>query len=43
MTLAGAVSVEAIDVVQLQQRLRDQGADPGDRPSANARILEMQA
>jgi len=43
MALAGGVSVKAIDVVQLQQRLRDQGADPGDRPSANARILEMQA
>ena len=28
--------VEAVDIVKLQAKLRAQGADPGDRPSANA-------
>ncbi|HUC63643.1 MAG TPA: FAD-dependent oxidoreductase [Alphaproteobacteria bacterium] len=48
MALEARVSVKKIDVPTLQQRLRARGADPGDRPSANARvadarILEMQS
>ena len=36
MALDAGVSVKSVDVAQLQKRLRAQGADPGDRPSANA-------
>ncbi|MCW3476081.1 FAD-dependent oxidoreductase [Limobrevibacterium gyesilva] len=43
MALQAGVSVKQVDVAALQKRLRDQGADPGDRPSANARVAELQA
>ena len=43
MALSSGVRLRDLDVAQLQKRLRAQGADPGDRPSANAKILEMSA
>jgi FAD dependent oxidoreductase len=33
---SAGVAVDAVDVGQLQRTLRAQGADPGDRPAANA-------
>ena len=33
---AAGVTVDAVDVRQLQRTLRAQGADPGDQPAANA-------
>jgi hypothetical protein len=36
--LEANVAVDKIDVARLQARLRGQGADPGDRPAANAQI-----
>jgi hypothetical protein len=38
ITVDAGVSPRHIDVARLQQRLRAQGADPGDRPSANATL-----
>lgn len=36
MALDGGIDVRAVDVTELQRRLREHGADPGDRPSTNA-------
>jgi hypothetical protein len=36
MALDARIQVRAVDVAQLQKKLREQGADPGDVPSANA-------
>ena len=33
--------VRDIDVTELQQKLRKQGADPGDVPSSNATVREV--
>src|SRR5271154_1545840 len=38
LALEANVAVDAIDVAKLQARLRAQGADPGDRPAANAQL-----
>jgi hypothetical protein len=43
MALSSGVKLRDLDVAELQKRLRAQGADPGDRPSANAKILEATA
>jgi hypothetical protein len=43
MALESGASVRQVDVATLQKRLRACGADPGDRPSANARVLEVQS
>lgn len=40
LALEAGVSLRRVDVGKLQRRLRDGGADPGDRPSTNASILE---
>ena len=40
MALSAGVKVRDLDVKALQHRLRAQGADPGDQPSADARVLE---
>ena len=40
MALASGTRIRDIDVAALQQKLRAQGADPGDQPSAEARVLE---
>ena len=38
MALSAGVAPRAVDVAALQRRLREQGADPGDVPSANALV-----
>ena len=38
LALEANVAVDKIDVATLQARLRARGADPGDRPAANAQI-----
>jgi len=40
MALSPGRTVRGIDVPELQRRLRAVGADPGDRPSADARVVE---
>ena len=42
MALSSRGLVRDVNVPLLQRKLRDQGADPGDRPSTNARVLEAQ-
>jgi hypothetical protein len=37
------IKLRHVPVKQICAKVRDQGGDPGDRPSANARILEVQA
>jgi len=32
--------VRGVDISELQKKLRAQGADPGDVPSANAKTLQ---
>jgi hypothetical protein len=43
MAADAGISPRQIDVARLQQRLRAQGADPGDRPSANATPRDVAA
>jgi len=38
LALESGVTVDRIDVRELQKRLRAQGADPGDQPAANASL-----
>jgi hypothetical protein len=38
LALESGVTVDRVDVAELQRRLREQGADPGDQPAANASI-----
>jgi len=40
LALEGSVTLDNIDVGKLQVRLRARGADPGDRPAANATFLK---
>jgi hypothetical protein len=40
MALDAGVPVRAVDIAALQGRLRAQGADPGDPPRADTRVLE---
>lgn len=40
MALAAGTSVRAVDVKALQQKIRQAGGDPGDRPAANAKLLQ---
>jgi hypothetical protein len=39
LALEGGVALDRVDVAKLQTRLRERGADPGDRPAANATVL----
>ena len=39
LALEGGVALDRVDVGKLQARLRARGADPGDRPAANATVL----
>ena len=39
LALEGSVALDRVDVGKLQARLRERGADPGDRPAANATVL----
>lgn len=43
LALSAGVTVRQVDVAKLQKTLRAQGADPGDRPSANALVLDAAA
>jgi hypothetical protein len=43
LALSAGVTVRQVDVPTLQKRLRAQGADPGDVPSANALVLDAAA
>jgi hypothetical protein len=36
LALDGKVALDRVDIARLQEKLRAQGADPGDRPAANA-------
>jgi hypothetical protein len=38
LALEAGVSVDRVDIPELQRRLRAQGADPGDQPAANATV-----
>jgi hypothetical protein len=40
LALESRVSLDKVDIRKLQARLRAQGADPGDRPAANATIVQ---
>jgi hypothetical protein len=41
--LSAGTTVRAVDVADLQRRLRVQGADPGDQPPAHALLSERVA
>lgn len=43
VALASGTSVRSVDVAEVQKRLRAVGADPGDRPAANALVGEFAA
>ena len=38
--LGGGITVREVDVRAVQRQMRAQGADPGDRPAANAQVPE---
>jgi hypothetical protein len=38
LALEGGHALRHVDAAKIQARMRAQGADPGDRPSANALI-----
>jgi hypothetical protein len=40
LAIESGVDVAAVDVAKLQRKLREQGADPGDRPAGNAKLVE---
>ncbi|MNU10703.1 hypothetical protein D3C72_2580110 [compost metagenome] len=40
VALDAGTTVRKADIAQIQKRMRAQGADPGDTPSANASFLE---
>lgn len=42
LALDQGISPRKVDPRQICARVRDQGGDPGDRPSANARVMEVQ-
>lgn len=41
LALNAGVALRRVDIPSLQRQLRAQGADPGDQPAANARVLEI--
>ena len=43
LALDGGTTVRDVEVGRIQQQMRAQGADPGDRPASNARIAEPEA
>ena len=43
LALDQGINLRKVDPRQICARVRDQGGDPGDRPSANARVMEVQA
>ena len=40
LALESGSALDGIDVAALQRRLRSHGADPGDRPAANATVTK---
>ncbi|MGO4839677.1 FAD-dependent oxidoreductase, partial [Rhizobiaceae sp. 2RAB30] len=36
VSLSQGVAVDKVDIAKVQRLLREQGADPGDRPASNA-------
>ena len=40
LALDGGLVVRDVDVRGIQERMRAQGADPGDRPAGNALVME---
>ena len=43
LAVAGRIPPRAVQAAAICERVRAQGGDPGDRPSANATILEKAA
>jgi hypothetical protein len=43
LALDAGTTVRKVDAKAICAKVRAQGGDPGDRPSANARILEVHA
>ena len=43
LALDGGTTVREVEARRIQQQMRAQGADPGDRPAANARVAEPEA
>ena len=43
LALDGGITVRNVEVRRIQQRMHAQGADPGDRPAANARTAAPEA
>ena len=43
LALDGGTTVRDVEVGRIQQQMRAQGADPGDRPASNARVAESEA
>src|SRR5882724_8417723 len=43
LALAGNIPLRRVEPRAIQQRVRQQGGDPGDRPSANAKMMEHAA
>jgi hypothetical protein len=43
LALAGNVSLRRVEPRAICQKVRAQGGDPGDRPSANAKLMEHAA
>ena len=41
LALGGGTTVREVDARAIQRRMRAQGADPGDRPAANAQVREV--
>jgi hypothetical protein len=40
LALESGATLDRIDIAKLQARLRARGADPGDKPAANATFLK---
>jgi hypothetical protein len=43
LALSGNVPLRRVDPRAIRQKVRAQGGDPGDRPSANAKLMEHAA
>jgi hypothetical protein len=43
LALNGGTTVRNVDARRIQKLVREQGGDPGDIPSANAKVLEKAA
>ena len=43
LAASGGISPRRVDVAAIRAKVRAQGGDPGDRPSANAKLTENAA